>query len=68
MLSYRLNLPVKKYLHPIFVTCCGIVSNIVAIFKIWSNSGSDHKKLIRIRDMKRKANMLKCNYGSATES
>ena len=35
MLNYRLDLPIKKYLHPIFVSVCGIVSNLVSIFKIW---------------------------------
>ena len=35
MLNYRLKLPIKKYLHPIFVSCCGVVSNLVSLFKIW---------------------------------
>jgi hypothetical protein len=35
MLNYRLDLPLKKYIHPIFVSCAGIISTLVAIFKIW---------------------------------
>jgi hypothetical protein len=35
MLNYRLDLPLKRYIHPIFVACAGLVSTLVAIFKIW---------------------------------
>jgi hypothetical protein len=35
MLNYRLGLPIKKHLHPIFVSLCGILSNLVSLFKIW---------------------------------
>jgi hypothetical protein len=35
MLNYRLDFPVKKYMHPIFYSVAGIVSTLVAIFKIW---------------------------------
>lgn len=35
MLNYRLDLPIGKYMHPIFVSVCGIVSNLVSIFKLW---------------------------------
>jgi len=35
MLSYRLDLPLKKFMHPIFYSVAGIVSTLVAIFKIW---------------------------------
>jgi hypothetical protein len=35
MLNYRLDLPLKKLMHPIFYSVAGIVSTLVAIFKIW---------------------------------
>ena len=54
MLNYRLKLPIKKYLHPIFYTCCGVLSNMVAIFKIWQNNNVNNMKLIRVDDLKRK--------------
>lgn len=53
MLSYRLKFPIKKYIHPIFYTVCGIVSNIFSIFKIWSNEASHsytHKRLFRVTE------------------
>ncbi len=35
MLNYRLDLPLKRFMHPIFYSVAGIVSTLVAIFKIW---------------------------------
>jgi hypothetical protein len=55
MLNYRLDLPIKKYLHPIFVSVCGIVSNLVSIFKIWEKQTSTNQlKMVRVSDMKKK--------------
>jgi len=41
MLNYRLDLPLKRYIHPIFVSCAGIISTLVAIFKIWEKYSDD---------------------------
>ena len=35
MLNYRLDLPLKRFMHPIFYSVAGIISTLVAIFKIW---------------------------------
>ena len=55
MLNYRLDLPLKRCLHPIFVSVCGIVSNLVSIFKIWEKQTSTPQlKLVRVSDMKKR--------------
>ena len=49
MLSYRLRLPVlSEKIHPISVVLCGIVSNILAISKMFR----DKKALIKIKKVK----------------
>ncbi|CDW81009.1 pex11 domain containing protein [Stylonychia lemnae] len=71
MLSYRLKLPIKKYMHPIFYTVCGLVSNIFAIFKIWSNESSktySNQKLVRLSDMKKKAAQLQIISNQAQQA
>jgi len=50
MLSYRLNFPIRKYMHPIFQSCLGILSNLVAIFKLWQNADKA-SKMIRVGDL-----------------
>jgi hypothetical protein len=55
MLSYRLELPLKKYLHPVFVSVCGIVSNLVSIFKIWEKqTNTTQQRYVRVSDVKKR--------------
>lgn len=57
MLNYRLKLPIKKYLHPIFISVCGIISNLVSLFKIWEKQTNGGQVLVRVADVKRRAAM-----------
>lgn len=71
MLSYRLKMPIRKYIHPIAYTVFGLLSNVVAIFKIWQNQNAStysNQKLIRLQDMKRKAAMLQQQLGGGVSS
>lgn len=55
MLNYRLKLPIKKHLHPIFISVCGIISNLVSLFKIWEKQTNGGQVLVRVADVKRRA-------------